>query len=397
MIVYRCKKHNVYICTFKNYAMHTLDDLVSKYSQIKASDLAGRYITNADILPLLNNLSKAFSTEIIGYSEQNRPIYSVAVGKGAIKILIWSQMHGNESTCTKALFDVFNFLKLTSSSYILEHCSLVIIPILNPDGAEVYTRHNANNVDLNRDAAQLSQKESKVLRKVYDAFKPDYGFNMHDQRTLFNVGQSDKPATVSFLAPAQDDKLSITPNRLRAMSVIHHMNLGLQQLIPGQIGRFDDAFNINCVGDYFQAQGVATILFEAGHFSNDYNREETRKFIVLSILEALSFICSGAVSENDLNYYLEIPENNTLFFDVLLKNVLIPSETQKHTIDIGITYEETLTDSKVSFLPKIKTKGDLSTHFGHITLDLKNTPLNTSQEAFRLLGSEFCDILIKSC
>ena len=377
--------------------MHTLDDLVSNYNQIKASDLAGRYITNADILPLLNNLSKAFSTEIIGYSEQNRPIYSVSVGKGATKILIWSQMHGNESTCTKALFDVFNFLKLTSRNYILNHCTLLIIPILNPDGAELYTRHNANNVDLNRDATQLSQKESKVLRKVFDAFKPDYGFNMHDQRTLFNVGQSDKPATVSFLAPAQDDKLSVTPNRLRAMSVIHQMNLGLQQLIPGQIGRFDDAFNINCVGDYFQAQGVATILFEAGHFSDDYNREETRKLIALSILEALSVISSGAVSENDLNFYLEIPENDTLFFDVLLKNVLISSDEQERTIDIGIAYEETLTDRKVLFLPKIKTKGDLSSHFGHMTINLKNTPLNTSEEAFKLLGRGFCDILIKSC
>ncbi len=377
--------------------MHTLDDLVSKYSQIKASDLAGRYITNADILPLLNNLSKAFSTEIIGYSEQNRPIYSVSVGKGATKIFIWSQMHGNESTCTKALFDVFNFLKLTSRNYILNHCTLLIIPILNPDGAEVYTRHNANNVDLNRDATQLSQKESKVLRKVFDAFKPDYGFNMHDQRTLFNVGQSDKPATVSFLAPAQDDKLSVTPNRLRAMSVIHQMNLGLQQLIPGQIGRFDDAFNINCVGDYFQAQGVATILFEAGHFSDDYNREETRKLIALSILEALSVISSGAVSENDLNFYLEIPENDTLFFDVLLKNVLISSDEQERTIDIGIAYEETLTDRKVSFSPKIMTKGDLSSHFGHMTLDLKNTPLNTSEDVLELLGRGFCDIFIKSC
>lgn len=377
--------------------MHTLDDLVLKYSQIKASELAGRYITNTDILPLLNNLSEAFSHEIIGYSEQNRPIYSVAVGKGATKILIWSQMHGNESTCTKALFDVFNFLKITSSSYILKHCTLLIIPILNPDGAEVYTRHNANNVDLNRDAMQLSQKESKVLRKVFDTYKPDYAFNMHDQRSLFNVGQSDKPATVSFLAPAQDDKLSVTPNRLRSMSVIHRMNLLLQQIIPGQIGRFDDAFNINCVGDYFQAQGVATILFEAGHFSDDYNREETRKFIALSILEALSVISLGAVSKSDLNYYLEIPENDTLFFDILLKNVLISSEAQERTIDIGIAYEESLTDREVLFSPQIKTKGDLSSHFGHITLDLKNTPLNTSQEAFKLLGRVFYDILIKSC
>ncbi len=377
--------------------MQALDDLVSKYSHMKASDLAGRYITNADILPLLNNLSEEFSTEIIGHSEQNRPIYSVAVGKGATKILIWSQMHGNESTCTKALFDVFNFLKLASSSYILQHCSLVIIPILNPDGAEVYTRHNANNVDLNRDATQLTQKESKVLRKVFDAFKPDYGFNMHDQRTLFNVGQSDKPATVSFLAPAQDVQLSLTPNRLRAMSVIHQMNLCLQQLIPGQIGRFDDAFNINCVGDYFQAQGVATILFEAGHFPDDYNREETRKFIVLSILEALSVISSGTVSENDLNYYLEIPENDTLFFDILLKNVLISSEVQEHTIDIGITYQETLTNHKISFLPQIKIKGDLSSHFGHISLNLNQTALDSSKQALKVLGRDFCDIITKNC
>ena len=377
--------------------MQALDDLVSKYSHMKASDLAGRYITNADILPLLNNLSEEFSTEIIGHSEQNRPIYSVAVGKGATKILIWSQMHGNESTCTKALFDVFNFLKLASSSYILQHCSLVIIPILNPDGAEVYTRHNANNVDLNRDATQLTQKESKVLRKVFDAFKPDYGFNMHDQRTLFNVGQSDKPATVSFLAPAQDVQLSLTPNRLRAMSVIHQMNLCLQQLIPGQIGRFDDAFNINCVGDYFQAQGVATILFEAGHFPDDYNREETRKFIVLSILEALSVISSGTVSENDLNYYLEIPENDTLFFDILLKNVLISSEAQEHTIDIGITYQETLTNHKISFLPQIKIKGDLSSHFGHISLNLNQTALDSSKQALKVLGRDFCDIITKNC
>jgi hypothetical protein len=377
--------------------MQALDDLVSKYSHMKASDLAGRYITNADILPLLNNLSEEFSTEIIGHSEQNRPIYSVAVGKGATKILIWSQMHGNESTCTKALFDVFNFLKLASSSYILQHCSLVIIPILNPDGAEVYSRHNANNVDLNRDATQLTQKESKVLRNVFDAFKPDYGFNMHDQRTLFNVGQSDKPATVSFLAPAQDVQLSLTPNRLRAMSVIHQMNLCLQQLIPGQIGRFDDAFNINCVGDYFQAQGVATILFEAGHFPDDYNREETRKFIALSILEALLVISSGTVSENDLNYYLEIPENDTLFFDILLKNVLISSEAQEHTIDIGIKYQETLTNHKISFLPQIKIKGDLSSYFGHISLNLNQTALDSSKQALKVLGRDFCDIITKNC
>ena len=70
---------------------------------------------------------------------------------------MWSQMHGNESTTTKALFDVFN--TLISNNPIIKHilnaCTLYIIPILNPDGAEAYTRVNANAVDLNRDAQEL--------------------------------------------------------------------------------------------------------------------------------------------------------------------------------------------------------------------------------------------------
>jgi hypothetical protein len=46
----------------------------------------------------------------------------------------------------------------------------------------------------------------------------------------------------------------------------------LQRYIPGQIGRFDDSFNLNC-GDTFQAMGVPTLLFEAGHFEGDYQRK----------------------------------------------------------------------------------------------------------------------------
>ena len=122
------------------------------------------------------------------------------------------------------MFDVFNFLVEKDYQSILTQCALLIIPILNPDGAAAYTRHNANSVDLNRDAVNLTQKESKVLRSVFDSFRPDFGFNMHDQRTLFSVGQSNKPATVSFLSPAQDDSCSLSANRLRAMSLIHQMN-----------------------------------------------------------------------------------------------------------------------------------------------------------------------------
>ena len=61
-------------------------------------------------------------------------------------------MHGNESTTTKALFDVLNVFADDDSKdvkKILNDCTIAIIPMLNPDGAKAYTRTNANDIDLN--------------------------------------------------------------------------------------------------------------------------------------------------------------------------------------------------------------------------------------------------------
>src|SRR5690606_8390446 len=195
----------------------------------------------------------------------NKNIQLLTSGHGPIKILMWSQMHGNESTTTKAVCDLINFLleKSETSKSILEGCTIKIIPVLNPDGASAYTRANANGIDLNRDAQNLSQPESKALRGIYRDFGPDYCFNLHDQRTIFNVGNLPRPATVCFLAPTYDEQRSISITRGKSMKLIVAMEQELQKIIPGRIGRFDDAFNPNCVGDAFQMMDTPTILFEA--------------------------------------------------------------------------------------------------------------------------------------
>ncbi len=165
---------------------------------------------------------------------------------------MWSQMHGNESTTTKAIVDFLHFLNSDSkeAKSILECFTLFIIPILNPDGAEAYTRVNANQVDLNRDSVDLSQPESQLLRRCFDEFKPDFAFNMHDQRTLFAAGNKNIPATISFLAPYYNKETEINEVRITAMQVICEMNVEVSKYIPNQIGRFDDAFNLNCIESY---------------------------------------------------------------------------------------------------------------------------------------------------
>jgi hypothetical protein len=85
------------------------------HKEYKANSLFGRYITLNDIEPLLSN----FSTEIIGKSVLGKPIYKYIVGYGKTKVFMWSQMHGNESTTTKALFARRNRREVTSRIYLL--------------------------------------------------------------------------------------------------------------------------------------------------------------------------------------------------------------------------------------------------------------------------------------
>ena len=140
------------------------DFVENLYETCKEKSLFGKWITLGNIEPLYKKHQEAFQIQEIGTSEFGKPIYSVTIGNGKMKILLWSQMHGNESTATKALFDLFNcFLDLSSKEIItiLKNCTLVFIPMLNPDGSQAYTRVNGKDIDLNRDAVDRKAKESK--------------------------------------------------------------------------------------------------------------------------------------------------------------------------------------------------------------------------------------------
>lgn len=335
------------------------EQLKSLYKSYKEITLFGRYIHTTSIQQLLKSDSLKTLSNPIGKSVNEENIYGISLGSGSKRILMWSQMHGNESTTTKALFDLLNlFLSSEAiSKSILESCTLFIIPILNPDGAKAYTRFNSNDIDLNRDAQNLSQPESKVLRDLFDTFKPDYCFNLHGQRTIFSAGDTDKPATVSFLAPASDEDRTITETRKRAMEIISVMNANLQKQIPNQVGVYDDTFNINCVGDTFQGLNVPTVLFEAGHLKNDYDREGTREYIFQSLLIAIKYIADNDIMGKHHSEYLKIPQNKKLFYDIIIRN------TSKY--DIGIQYQEILTQDSIAFVPKIEKISDLSTFYAH--------------------------------
>ena len=363
-------------------------DLEQLFSRYKEQSIEGRYIILENIYPILEKLNTNKQLEIIGKSALDIPIYKFQIGTGKIKILLWSQMHGNESTTTKALIDFLNFLNGGSllAKKFLKTFTFCSIPMLNPDGAKLYTRENANKVDLNRDSKELSQPESRVLREAFENFEPDFCFNLHDQRTIFGVGTTGKPATLSFLAPAYNDAREINETRLKAINLIAGINDVLQHYSPGQVGRFDDAFNINCIGDTFQFLGVPTVLFEAGHFPNDYLREETRKYVFASLVSSFNILGENDIVNNEINKYLSIPQNKVVFYDFLYKNIKINYDGIEIITNFAAQYKEELINGKICFNAYIVHISDLDNYFGHFEFDAKGALYQDESDDFPKLN-----------
>ncbi|MDT0646585.1 M14 family zinc carboxypeptidase [Zunongwangia sp. F260] len=363
----------------KNYPQR-LQKLMQNYTALKNQNIHGRYLTLDHIAPELKKLPATFTIKEIGESTLGESISVIKIGKGKLRILTWSQMHGNESTTTKAIFDLLNAFSRQSDfpvvDNILESCEIWIIPMLNPDGARAYTRVNANNVDLNRDAQNLQEVESRILRSQFDEFSPHFCLNLHDQRTIFTAGALPMSATLSFLAPSMDEERKITESRKESMRVISAIAEDLGKMLPGQIGRYDDGFNLNCTGDTFQNKEVPTILFEAGHYPNDYNREVTRKYVFAALISTLHTIATGEYKSISFEKYEKIPENQKLFNDVVLRNCRV----NKKKTDVSIQFKEKLDGGSIKFDIHIEGIKQEIKNFGLKELDCKGGELTIDGE-----------------
>lgn len=347
------------------------------YDAYRCKAIQNRTFSYQDIQNLIKDLSGKVSFEIIGNSFEGREIKLCKIGNGSLKILLWSQMHGDEPTATAALFDLINFFNdetNTLSIDILKVCTLYIIPVLNPDGLEKFTRRNAQEIDINRDFLGEQSSEGKILKQIRAQLKPDFAFNLHDQDSLYSIPKSKKQVGISLLAPAFDQTLNVNWNREQAMKVIICMNETLQKLIPNQIARFNDEFEPRAFGDNFQKAGTHTILIESGALFGDIEKQEIRKLNFFAILSALESIIHQKYQEKDLMNYLMIPVQKKELFHVLIKNCEFTIVDKKYKIDIGINYKEVFnhTDRSLSKLYFIADIGDLSTFNGFEVINAKD-------------------------
>lgn len=245
-------------------------NLFENYSSYKEKSIESKFVSHNFVESFVKNLPvKKFKIRQIGKSVENRSIYSIKIGSGKTKVLLWSQMHGNESTATLAILDILKFLSAEDSfnelrKEIFSGISLCFVPMLNPDGAEKFERENAVGIDLNRDAISLISPEAKILKNLHSNIKPDFAFNLHDQEGRYTVGKSNNSAIISFLAPPFNYVKEINPVRVKTMQLIANISEVLSQFIPNNIGKYNDDFEQRAFGDNFVRWGTSSVLIESG-------------------------------------------------------------------------------------------------------------------------------------
>jgi len=359
----------------KNESIHR--QLFEGYANYKEESVSSKFITHRLLKTLIEKLPKnLFTVAEVGKSVEGKSIFSIKIGNGKEKVLIWSQMHGNENTATIALLDIFNFLSADDSfddfrKTIFSELTLYFVPMLNPDGADKYKRENAIGIDLNRDAIRLVSPEAKILKKLHKQIQPDFSFNLHDQDNKYTVGKSSKSAVISFLAPPFNYEREINYVREKTMQVIANIKNAMSEFISEHIGRYSNEYEPRAFGDNFVKWGTSSILIETGGWKYDEKKQFRRKLNFTAILTGLGSIATKNYELQSIKDYNDIPENKKHLFDVLLKNLFCIVNDKQFKIDIGITLTEKLDTAANSFyyVSEIEEIGDLTGFAGYSEID----------------------------
>jgi hypothetical protein len=356
--------------------------LHTSYAEWKVAELTSRRFSHDELWMVLDRIIDRglFGHREVGRSFEGRPIKLISVGEGATTLLLWSQMHGDESTATMAIADILNYFRLFPNEKFAKTIlssparttvrsgglHLLFLPMLNPDGAARFQRRTAQAIDMNRDALALQTPEARILKQLQEQYKPAFGFNLHDQE-LCTVGDTKELTAIAVLAPAFNEKKSDNEVRIRAKHLGATFAAIMNGFVPGKIARYDDAFEPRAFGDAMQRWGTSTVLIESGHMPNDPEKHSVRQLNAVGILASLYAIASGEYMKSDTLMYDSLPFNSKRAYDVIIRNVRLQHQNGAMTFaDMGISYQ---VDTHTEDTPVLVDLGDLSTFVGLREID----------------------------
>ncbi|MEX2168726.1 MAG: M14 family zinc carboxypeptidase [Pirellulales bacterium] len=324
---------------------------------------------------LKSRFPRALELQEIGKSIEGRAIYEAGVGSGAKRVLLWSQMHGDEPTHTEVLMDLLNFL-LSAPEHpvarsLLSQCRLHMIVMLNPDGAERNTRRNAQDIDVNRDARDLQTPEGRILWEAVQRFQPQFAFNLHNHNARATAGIEPHPAAVALLAPPVDQEDTENENVRRAKQLVLTYAEAVKHECPGMVARYNADYMARAFGEAIQRFGAATVLVEAGGWST-VDAMPLAQAHFLGMVRTLNAIATDEYLNADPTSYDKLPlSGGRELFDLLIEGATITNGLDQPAFkaDIGVNYVDYRGPERGSRGATIVDLGDLRVTAGKDKID----------------------------
>lgn len=322
-------------------------------------------------------------------SYQGRPIFLATIGSGPRRVLLWSQMHGDEPTHTAVLLDLLSFLTACAdepiAAAILAGATLHMLPLLNPDGAAACTRYNAQHIDVNRDSQRLETPEGRALQRAVETLRPEFGFNLHNQNARTAIGDPPRPAAMALMAPPLDAAATETPQIRAAKQVAVCVARGARPQADGMIARYVADYMPWAFGEWVQAQGVVTVLVEAGGWPGPDPAPIVETHFD-GLIAGLRAIADGSYRDADPAEYDRLPRENELkLYDVAIVGTQVLDVDCRDAMraDLGINHSHGQRLA-VGQRPdgKIFDLGDLGTATGKTVIDAQGTIVLAGRVAY---------------
>lgn len=279
----------------------------------------------------------AMELEVIGHSAKGRELFLAKYLSDPANptIMFLTQQHGNEQLTTEGALEVIKHLGTGRMAKVLEDVNILVVPMLNPDGAmgdvdfplddyiasgdRHLTRYNANNVDINRDHVAKTQPEIQALHNnVLSAYDIDYMIDLHHQGTRSAV--DGKLVSGSILYPTTEDVSEEVREGSKRLGAVVYQNVDPTGW--GHLGKYVGGTANTIARNGIAAEyGISTLLFEmrgmSDHYRSDYvlgqkSNGYLRQQTILTLESTIKAVADGSVETMDTSFWDSLPEQASL-------------------------------------------------------------------------------------
>jgi hypothetical protein len=205
----------------------------------------------------------------LGRSVKGRSLWLVTLhdpsSEAGKRLFYLCRQHGHEPASTEGALAFINTLvkadEGTPLAGYLKQATVMVVPMANPDGSESFLRHNAHDVDLNRDWLRRTQPETRALYSAIQRLHPDLMTDQHelypnDPRPDFTEAAQTGSGANAAIVAACDDAQAVVQGAMRAegFPIVSHW---ITDTHPARL--------VHRYGSI--VVGVPTILFETNRLS----------------------------------------------------------------------------------------------------------------------------------